>query len=218
MPEPNLTADRTARRAAANREAIIDAAEELLEAGGLGAVTVEAVAERADVAIQTVYNRVGRRPEVLVAVAERAVAENRRYLEPAFAAPGTPRQRLAGVARAYIAFAWERPRQFELLNTPPDEPDALASIAAKIDEQVGRLAEILAAGVADGTFDPTLEPPVAATALWAMLEGVLSLGWRADRKDVAPVELRAMVDFAAATMIDGISTRPSQPDDEEIHP
>ena len=70
--EPTSGPTRTTRRAAANREAIIDVAEALLMEGGLGAVTVEAVAERADVAIQTVYNRVGRRPEVLVAVAERA--------------------------------------------------------------------------------------------------------------------------------------------------
>lgn len=198
---------RTERRAAANRVAIIDAAEELLMRGGLAAVTVEAVAERADVAIQTVYNRVGRRPEVLVAIAERAVRENRRYLEPAFAAPGTPGDRIDAVARAYVAFALERPRQFELLTTPPDEPDALERIANKIDEQVGKLGDILAAGVADGTFESGIDPAVAATALWAMLEGVLALGWRGDRKTAAPERLVALADFAVATMITGISTR-----------
>lgn len=197
-------ASRTARRAAANREAIIDVAEALLVEGGLSAVTVEAVAERADVAIQTVYNRVGRRPAVLVAVAERAVLENRRYMDPAFASAGTPLERLAAVAAAYVEFSRERPRQFELLNTPPDEPDALDRIAMKIDEQVGKLGEILAAGVADGSFDSALDPAVAATALWAMLEGVLTLGWRADRKAVAREELQGMVDFAISTMLCGL--------------
>ena len=95
VTETQPTPSRTARRAAANREAIVDAAEELLVEGGLAAVTVEAVAERSDVAIQTVYNRVGRRPEVLVAVAERAVEENRRYMAPAFGSAGTPAERLA---------------------------------------------------------------------------------------------------------------------------
>lgn len=198
---------RTARRAAANREAIIDAAEALLIEGGLAAVTVEAVAERTDVALQTVYNRVGRRPEVLVAVAERAVQENRRYMAPAFASPGTPLDRLRAIARAYVAFAQECPRQFELLNTPPDEPDALERIAVKVDEQVGQLGDVLAAGVADGTFDSALDPAVAATALWAMLEGVLSLSWRADRKAVAPEELQVLTEFAVGTMIAGISPR-----------
>lgn len=208
MPETTPTAaTRTARRAAANRETILDAAEALLVAGGLGAVTVEAVAERADVAIQTVYNRVGRRPEVLVAVAERAVAENRRYLAPAFESAGSPLERLTAVARAYVAFARERPHQFELLNRPPDEPDALERIAIKVDEQVAKLADIIAAGVADGTFVSGVKPAVAATALWAMMEGVLVLGWRPDRKGVAPTASDSLTDFAVATIIDGLRPR-----------
>jgi AcrR family transcriptional regulator len=209
MTETELTSKpgRTARRAAANREAIIDAAEELLIEGGLLAVTVEAVAERADVAIQTVYNRVGRRPEVLVAIAERAVDENRRYMEPAFASGGTPLDRIAAAAHAYASFAQDRPQQFHLLITPPDEPEALERIADKIDQQVGQLADILAAGVADGTFTSTLEPATAATALWAMMEGVLALGWRTDRKVVDSERLRALVDFALSTVLNGIRTR-----------
>ena len=140
VTETKPTPSRTARRAAANREAIVDAAEELLVEGGLGAVTVEAVAERADVAIQTVYNRVGRRPEVLVAVAERAIEENRRYMAPAFTSDGTPVARLGAVARAYVNFAHERPQQFELLNTPPDEPVALERVDARQDAVVRDLA------------------------------------------------------------------------------
>lgn len=210
VTETQPTPSRTARRAAANREAIVDAAEELLVEGGLAAVTVEAVAERSDVAIQTVYNRVGRRPEVLVAVAERAVEENRRYMAPAFGSAGTPAERLAAVALAYVSFAHERPQQFELLNTPPDEPVALERIADKVDEQVGLLAQILAAGVADGSFDPAMDPAVAATALWAMLEGVLTLSWRPDRKVVGPQSVQTLAEFAMLTMIRGISASPDR--------
>lgn len=198
---------RTARRAAANREAIVDAAEQLLIEGGLAAVTVDAVAERADVAIQTVYNRVGRRPEVLVAIAERAVEDNRRYLGAAFATDGSPTDRIVAVARAYLAFATERPHQFQVLSNPPDEPQALERIADKIDEQVGKLADVVAAGVADGSFDPCVQPDTAATALWAMMEGVLALGWRADRKAVEPEQLRKIAEFAMATILNGLQPR-----------
>ena len=205
--KPTTNPSRMARRAAANREAIIDAAEQLLAEGGLGAVTVEAVAERADVAIQTVYNRVGRRPEVLVAIAERAVDENRSYMEPAFASEGTPLDRILAAAHAYVSFARDRPQQFRLLNTPPGEPEALERIADKVDEQIAKLADILAAGVADGTFISTLEPSAAATAMWAMMEGILALGWRTDRKVVEPESLRGLADFALATILNGIRTR-----------
>jgi len=201
------TPTRTARRAAANREAIIDAAEELLVDSGLSAVTVEAIAERADVAIQTVYNRVGRRPEVLVAVAERAVEENRRYMDAAFASAGTPLDRIVAAARAYMKFAHDRPQQFRLLVSPPDEPVALERIADKIDEQVGKLADVLTAGVADGSFASSLKPDVAATALWAMMDGILALGWRADRRVVDPQPLREIAEFALSTILSGIQRR-----------
>jgi AcrR family transcriptional regulator len=205
--KPTTRPSRTTRRAAANREAIIDVAEALLVEGGLGAVTVEAVAERADVAIQTVYNRVGRRPEVLVAVAERAIEENWRYMTPAFDSSGTPLERLAAVARAYVAFAQERPRQFELLNTPPEERAAVARIADKVEAQVGRLADIVGAGMADGSFVCAVDPSVAATALWAMMEGVLVLGWRADRKVVDATAIDELAGFAYLTIVNGLRPR-----------
>lgn len=205
MNGPSVT--RTARRAAANREAIIDAAEELLTDGGLNAVTVEAVAERADVAIQTVYNRVGRRPEVLVAIAERAVDENRRYMDAAFATDGTPTERLIAAARAYLDFAWHRPHQFQVLSNPPDEPQTLERIADKIDEQMGKLADVLAAGVADGSFALSVQPDAAAVALWGMMDGILDLGWRADRKVVDQQRLREIAEFAMATVLNGILAR-----------
>ncbi|WP_232006373.1 TetR/AcrR family transcriptional regulator [Mycobacterium sp. 852013-50091_SCH5140682] len=205
MNEPKVT--RTARRAAANREAIVDAAEALLVEGGVNAVTVDAVAERADVAIQTVYNRVGRRPEVLVAIAERAVEDNRRYMDAAFAVEGTPVERLIAAAGAYLDFASERPHQFHVLSNPPDEPAALQRIADKIDDQMNKLAQVLAAGVADGSFIPTLRPVTAAVALWSMMDGVLSLGWRPDRKVVEPQQLREIAEFAMATVLTGILQR-----------
>lgn len=44
-------------------------------------------------------------------------------------------------------------------------------------------------------------------SLWALLEDVLTLGWWGDRKTVAPERVCALADFAAATMINGISTQ-----------
>jgi AcrR family transcriptional regulator len=146
-------------------------------------------------------------PEVLVAIAERAVDENRRYMETAFASDGTPLDRIVAAAHAYVSFAQDRPHQFQLLNAPPDEPEVLERIADKVDEQIGKLADILAAGVADGTFISTLEPPAAATALWAMMEGVLALGWRTDRKAVESESLRRLTDFSLSTILNGIRTR-----------
>ena len=51
---------RTQRKAEATRLAIIENAEALILEGGAVALTLEAVAERADVAVQTIYRIGGR--------------------------------------------------------------------------------------------------------------------------------------------------------------
>lgn len=181
---------RTSRRAAANRDAIIAAAEELLVTGGEAAVTIDAIAARADVAIQTVYNRVGNRSAVLIAVAERALVENREFMDAAYAAPGTPLERVRRAGDAYARFAALRPHQFRILVRPPNEPEAMARVVELTREQNAKLAQALREGIADGTFRADLDPELVADALWAALDGLLALAWRSD-------ELRAEEDRLA---------------------
>lgn len=195
---------RTTRRAAATRAAIVEAAEGLLAEGGLGALTLEAVAERADVALQTVYNRVGGRSAVLIAVAERAFEENRQYMDAAYAASGTPVERIRAAAVAYARFAAERPHQFRLLADPPDEPTALERVADLVEEQNAKLAGALSDGIADGSITPGIEPRVAATALWAAMNGIIGLSWRADRLRVGGEELDAVIATMETMLFQGL--------------
>ena len=61
------------RNKARRREAILDAALELLEGHDLESVTVEQIAERADVSPPTVYNLVGTRDQLLGALVDRVL-------------------------------------------------------------------------------------------------------------------------------------------------
>ncbi|WP_062986220.1 TetR/AcrR family transcriptional regulator [Nocardia anaemiae] len=184
---------RTARRVSATQQAIVDAAESLVLAHGADALTLDAVAERADVAVQTIYNRIGGRSALLIAVAERALEQNRQYMDDAYAAPGSPRARILRAAEAYARFAAERPHQFRLLIDPPNEPRALARVADLIEEQNTKLAAALSDGLADGTIDPNLDPELSSTALWAAMNGVLALNWRADRLRADGHRMRLLV-------------------------
>ena len=102
-------------------------------------------------------------------------------MDAAYAAPGSPIERILRAAEAYTQFAVERPDQFRLLASPPNEPDAFARVAGLVEEQNTKLAEALADGIADGSINPNLDPVLAATALWAAMNGVLALNWRPDR-------------------------------------
>ncbi|WP_100459935.1 TetR/AcrR family transcriptional regulator [Mycobacteroides abscessus] len=180
MTEDRIT--RTARRAAATYRAVVDAAEQLVLESGADALTLEAVAVRADVAVQTIYNRVGGRSAVLLAVAERALQENRQYMDAAYATAGTPVDRIRRAAEAYTRFAVERPDQFRLLANPPSQPEAFARVAGLVQEQNAKLAEAVSEGIAEGSINPHLDPATAATALWAAMNGILALSWRPDRQ------------------------------------
>lgn len=154
---------------------IVAAASALLAERGPSGITVHAVAEQAGVAVQTIYNQFGSRSGLLAVVAERAFSANRRYMDPAYAAPGTPLHRIGAAADAYTEFALAHPREFRLLVEPPDHPAVVGAIESLVSEQNGKLATAIADGVADGSLSPGLDPTATATVLWAAINGVLLL-------------------------------------------
>lgn len=201
------TPSRTQRRAAEMRERLIAIAEALLIEGGVAAVTADEVARRADVSLQTVYNRVGRKPELLLAIAERAMEENRRYIDAAYEGEGSVEERGMRIFLAYSRFAFERPHQFRILAHPPGEPEALARISAMAREQNAKLTAIIRDGIASGDANPALDPEAAANALWAMMDGLLQLALREDGLRPANVSPAALLQNAMLMVESGLRRR-----------
>ena len=67
------TATRRARRAERTRRRILDAATQLFVERGYHATTIDSIAERADVAVETVYSRFRNKPNLLQAILEPAI-------------------------------------------------------------------------------------------------------------------------------------------------
>jgi AcrR family transcriptional regulator len=201
--EPRLT--RTQRRAAEMRIKIIDAAEALVEEHGPSALTTELVADRADVSVQTVYNRVGGKPALLIAIAEKALDASREYMDVAYAFDGTPTERVRRAAEAFARFAVENPHQFQILVNPPDEPEAMARVAHLLHVQNGKLAVALQDGVDTGTMDPGIDPATMSSVLWAMMSGVLTAALRTDALRPPPAHLENLVTQAIAIIENGLA-------------
>jgi AcrR family transcriptional regulator len=115
MPGPvKRRYDATGRRQAAarTRTAILDAARELFTQRGYAATAMTAIAERAGVALDTVYASVGRKPEVARLLIETAIsgtdraipAEQRDYVRAIQAAPDAA-TKIAVYAAAIAAIA-----------------------------------------------------------------------------------------------------------------
>lgn len=167
------TRTRTQRRSDRIRGEIVEAAAQLVTQGGAAALTIDAVAERADVAVQTIYNRVGGRSKLLAAVIDLAIEADRRHMDAAYGSAGTPVERIERAARAYFRFAVDNPAEFALLASPPDDAKLRHRIADFVGEQNAKLAAALADGIADESIRSALPPAHAATALWSMMNGLL---------------------------------------------
>ena len=94
---------------------IVTAARALLEAGGLDAVTMQAVAVRVGVRAPSLYKRFPSRGALIAAIATATLEELGEQLAPLSHRPDASAG-LRELALAYRAFAWANPRAFELLS------------------------------------------------------------------------------------------------------
>jgi len=135
-----------------SREAIIQAARELLEAEGLDAVVMAKVGERVGVRGPSLYKRVRDRSELIRLVGEDVVTDLTRVIAGA-TSTGHPEADLRAVAHEYRAFVHANPNGYALLFArlgPELEPDParLGEIARPLIEATRQLvgeADALAA-------------------------------------------------------------------------
>lgn len=130
-------------RARTSYDDIVAAGRELLEAGGLDAVTMLAVAERVGVRAPSLYKRFADRGALIGAIGSAALEDLTVALEP-FVRDPDPASALLKTASAFRAFATANPHAYELLfmNLPPgSRPSAElnASAAAPLLEVTERL-------------------------------------------------------------------------------
>jgi AcrR family transcriptional regulator len=176
MPGPvkrRYDATRRRQAAARTRAAILDAARQLFTERGYAATPMTAIADRAGVALDTIYASVGRKPELARLLIETAIsgtdqaipAEQRDYVRAIQAAPdaGT---KIAIYAAAVAAIA---PRLALVLaiiqQAVRDEPE----LARLWDQIAERRAANMRRFVADlATAAPLrLDPDQAADIVWA---------------------------------------------------
>ncbi len=176
MPGPvKRRYDVTGRRQAAarTRAAILDAARELFTERGYAATPMTAIADRAGVALDTVYAAVGRKPELARLLIETAIsgtdqaipAEQRDYVHAIRAAPDAA-TKIARYAAAVTAIA---PRLALVLaiiqQAAPDEPE-LAALWNQIAERRAANMRLFVADLA--TVHPLrLDADEAADIVWA---------------------------------------------------
>ncbi|MCB9098951.1 MAG: TetR/AcrR family transcriptional regulator [Anaerolineales bacterium] len=107
------------RRAARTREAILDAARELISERGAHGFSLREVARRIDYSPAGLYEYFGNKDELVAAVVAQGFERFSRYL---LSVPTSlpPRDYLLELGMAYIRFALENPQHFMLIFNTPD--------------------------------------------------------------------------------------------------
>lgn len=193
-------------------DALLRAAEEIFGGRPVGQVTVEEIAERAGVAVGSIYNTFGSKAGLHAAVVQRALDVDREFMDLAYTDDRDPVEQLYAAAEQYLSFAVRYPEYFRMLAFPGDPGHYAAGrelserLADSVAGQNDRMVAALRRGIADGVLRP-VDPGQVATVLWAAWNGIISLAWRPDRLRHDEAELRALLRSATDVIANGLLAR-----------
>ena len=156
---------------APTRRRLLDAAREVVEAGGYGAASVQAVATRAGVAAGTLYRHFASKEELFVELFRDVCDREVEAMREGAADDGrTAVERLAGVLTTFAERALQRPRLAWALLAEPVDPAVDVERLSYRARYAELLAECLRDAVAAGELPPQPERMAAAALVGACAE------------------------------------------------
>jgi AcrR family transcriptional regulator len=193
------------------RRALTDAALQLIEKQGAGAVTLREVARMAGVSHQAPYRHFADRSELLAAVAEDGFrALHAEMVKAMQQAPDSPAAfRVAGVS--YVVFAVKHPAHFRVMFGA--DAAACRGKSASLDAACEALAGILTRGVAEAKrgvpgANDTMDIALAA---WSLVHGLASLLVEGQLEGRSGGRTpRELAELVTGTVKFGLSPKPNQ--------
>jgi TetR/AcrR family transcriptional regulator len=217
-------ATRSSRRKARTVAAILDAAERGFIEHGFHHTTVEEIAEAADVSVGSIYVHFKSKEGLYLALIERALEVEERYMDEAFSPTLSLGQQLFAAGWAYLRFYLENPGYFRILVFPhidarPEDtqPFAAQRVAERAEAMVQRVAAIIELGVKTGAARP-VDPYRAAKFMWGAWSGVIALNLRPDRLRLDDDELRAVLEEGRHMIAEGIASMALRNPDGSLRP
>jgi AcrR family transcriptional regulator len=168
-------ATRATRTASGDVEqALVNAAESVLVRGGLGAVTVRAVAAEAGVAPMGVYSRFGGKDGLIQALVMRAFELLRAAVADRGEVDPLVRLRAAGVR--YREFALAYPQHYALIfgGSPGTDAGENPEVEAKAAAAFEALVATVSYGIGAGVMTPG-DPVDLAMQIWSAVHGAVAL-------------------------------------------
>ncbi|RSM86330.1 TetR/AcrR family transcriptional regulator [Kibdelosporangium aridum] len=188
------------------RETLLQATLQLIEADGIGAVSLRQVARTAGVSPRAPYHHFPDRAALLTALSDEGFRRLAVVLTEARAAAATPTEALESILNAYVTFAKTNPAYFRLMFRP--------ELKQSHKSESGMEAGEAAFGVLVDTVDECLatkaaraaDKDVLAITIWSLAHGYATL-WvegQLDRRTDDPAALACQV----AALFTSLTTAP----------
>ncbi len=154
------------------RDALVDAAAQLLDEGGPQAVTLREVGHRAGVSHNAPYKHFADKEALLAAVAARELARRSAALSATVAAQPSPAEAVRAAMRGYIAWALEFPARFKLVYGPWSKGSGELAAAASTTRAL--MVTVVAAAQAAAQL-PAGDPERLRALVQALAHGAVDL-------------------------------------------
>ena len=165
------------------RGELLDAAESLYAKQGWEAVTIDQVARTARLSRALVYLYFRDKEDLLFAVGERAMKVLQQRFAAALETPGSGRDKVDAIGRAYMGYALEFRHFFDFCSRFQNhQVSAAPTPSEEACHQGGEavmdlVVQAIQAGLTDGSISPTLarEPRLLGLSLWAFTHGIVQI-------------------------------------------
>lgn len=179
---------------------------------GFHAVSIEQLADEADVSVGSIYNLFSSKLGLYLAVAERATELFAEVLQRAYAASDSPLEQVMACGDAYLRFHLEHPGAFRLIafegvdaRRSPADAELQQAMTAKTVEVLDGFRDRIAAAVAAGEAGPHVDPDLTARVLFASWNGMIGLGLRDDELALDDDQIAAIIEQARRIVLNGLT-------------
>ncbi len=183
------------------RELILSASTELIQEAGLGGLSAREIARRINYSPGTLYNSFENLDDLVLTIEGRLLDG---LLDTLSAIPpgGTPREQVHKVASAYLSFAAQNPKLWNLIfeHHLPASQSVPDTYRQKFEALMGKVEDALRP-LGKGHSDEDIKR--AARVLWAGMHGISSLSSADKLSIIAADDAGALMDNLVSNYLDG---------------
>lgn len=158
------------------RKALLQSARELLVSKGYRGFSLRQVARKTGVSATSIYIYFENKDHLIHTLIEQSVSELNKRLKIVYGSCADPLKRLEGFAEAYVQYALEHPREYQIIYLASSEDMSRYPKEKFRKARTGYelLTDTIKEAVAKNVFDEP-RPRTAAYTFWAQLHGVMSV-------------------------------------------